>query len=179
MTTIDSSAAICEIQSYLRAIDRFQGGSPTLQVNGVYDDTTCQMVAAFQKSHNLPDSGKMDIETWEAIAGSYQQIMLQNSVPSMLDCFPSSCFLLGKGASGNLVQGMQLVLQFLAEKFHNIPIAPCSGSFEDETEQAVMELQRRCELDPTGVIDLATWNHIASLYNFAAKELFDAKIHQK
>lgn len=178
MASIDTTAAIRELQTYLRTISRFQGKMPLLQATGTYDDLTRKAVMEFQQEHNLPVTGAVDLTTWEAIASAYQKTIFRNSIPIPLDLFPSSSFLLGKGASGELVQGVQLVLRALAQKFHNLPMAPNSGVFEGETEQAVQEIQRKTQLEPTGVIDLATWNHIAWLYNFTSKEVFDGKVHE-
>lgn len=94
-----------------------------------------------------------------------------------LELFPSADFLLGIGTSGRLVTGLQLILQALGEKYRNFPPVRPEGVYNEATRLAVIFLQQRAGLEPTGIIDLTTWNHIARLYNFSSKVFFDNQIH--
>ena len=178
MTSIDSTEIIRELQNYLRAIALYQNRPASLQVTGRYDQATRSAVEAFQKENGLPVTGDLDLATWEAVTGVYQRIITQNSTPIPLDLFPSSDFLLGMGSSGRLVQGIQMILQSLSEKFHNIPAVQPSGTFDDTTRRAVRLIQEKSGLEPTGIIDALTWNRIAWLYNFTSQVVFNTQIHE-
>lgn len=174
---IDSSGLIRELQTCLRQIFR-EDGSPPLQITGVYDDPTRQAVARVQQQAGLPADGELNFASWEAVSRACRRANARFAAPVLLDLFPSADFLLSRGASGNLVLGMQLLLRFLSEKYRNIPAAEQTGSFGPATEQAVQALQRKAGLPVTGVINAETWNRMALLYNFVSKVRFDAQVHE-
>lgn len=99
--------------------------------------------------------------------------MPEKNIP--LELFPTADFILGAGASGRLVTAMQLILQSLGEKYQNIPPVSPQGTFDESTRQAVIVIQQRAGLQPTGLIDFITWNRIAQLYNFSSKVIFDTQ----
>ncbi len=57
-------SAIQHILSELEQIYRF----PALSFSGIYDDLTVRAVKEFQRRNNIPDSGDVTRETWDALA---------------------------------------------------------------------------------------------------------------
>ncbi len=57
----------------LEAVYRF----PTLSDSGVYDETTAQNIREFQARNNIPISGNVDRETWDALALQYNLLESQ------------------------------------------------------------------------------------------------------
>jgi peptidoglycan hydrolase-like protein with peptidoglycan-binding domain len=62
---------------------------------------------------------------------------------------------------------MQTYLNAISrERYPNIPTVNEDGSFGGNTENAVIAFQKSVGLNPTGVIDVTTWERISELYNF-------------
>jgi peptidoglycan hydrolase-like protein with peptidoglycan-binding domain len=59
------------IQILLSGIDVAYGIFAGVALSGVYDDATENAVRAFQKIHFLPQTGVVDIHTWNRIASDY------------------------------------------------------------------------------------------------------------
>ena len=61
---------------------------------------------------------------------------------------------------------MQTYLNAISARYPNIPPVSEDGIFGGDTEDAVLAFQRAVRLNPTGVIDVSTWERIVELYNF-------------
>ena len=56
------------VQFLLRELERLYPELSALEVNGVYDATTESAVRLFQSRNALPESGRVDLLTWNTLA---------------------------------------------------------------------------------------------------------------
>ena len=73
---------------------------------------------------------------------------------------------------GRPVRSLQTMLRVISAVIPEIPPVIPDGVYGTSTMRAVTALQRYARLPATGVVDLATWNEIISLYYDAVEELF-------
>ena len=74
-------------------------------------------------------------------------------------------FPISLGYVGNEVRNIQVQLNRISQNYPAIPkIADVSGDFDYVTEEAVRTFQEIFNLEPTGIVDKATWNKIAYIF---------------
>lgn len=72
---------------------------------------------------------------------------------------------LGFGSAGNDVKSLQIYLNRISRNYPAIPKIPAAdGIFDAATEEAVRKFQEVFGLGMTGVVDMATWYKITSIY---------------
>lgn len=71
--TQDRRPYVMELQGYLRALQRRRYGTTTVPRDGFYGIDTAAGVLAFQAEAGLPQTGRTDRETWEAVYAVYWQ----------------------------------------------------------------------------------------------------------
>lgn len=71
--TQDRRPYVLELQGYLRAIQRRRYGTTTVPRDGFYGIDTAAGVLSFQAETGLPQTGRADRETWEAIYAVYSE----------------------------------------------------------------------------------------------------------
>ncbi|MGE4548486.1 MAG: peptidoglycan-binding protein [Intestinibacillus sp.] len=160
------------IQYYLSVINQFQPLVSAPPISGVYGPETTAAVRSFQQYVGLPATGVVDDTTWDRIYQTYKGIvatapkaLTQGGIP----IFPGRTLL--RGSTGPDVTQMQEYLNFIAGTFTEIPSFPVTGYFGDQTVDAVVAFQNLFGMEPLGVIDAATWNAIATVYNDLQKGL--------
>ena len=72
---------------------------------------------------------------------------------------------LRQGMSGQSIRLIQEYLSFIALFFRSINTVATTGYFGPGTAAAVRRFQSEFGLEPTGVVDEATWNRIALIYS--------------
>ena len=72
--TVDERPYVLELQTYLRAIQRDRTGTTTVPRDGYYGADTAAGVREFQAGAGLPQTGRADRETWEAIFTAYETV---------------------------------------------------------------------------------------------------------
>lgn len=110
-----------------------------LSSTGSFDARTRSSLVAFQKSWRLAGTGTTNLKTWNRLE---------------LSQFPWLGYLqttLARGATGKGVVALQQALRITAD-----------GSFGRQTAAAVMTVQARYGLTPTGVVDPTTWRAVAA-----------------
>ena len=73
---------------------------------------------------------------------------------------------LKRGDMGEYVKLMQTYLNAISSRYPSIPPLNEDGIFGPSTEQAVLSFQRSLGLNPTGQLDVSTWERIVEIYNF-------------
>ena len=69
----EKSALVCMIQILLSGLDTAYGIFSDIAISGIYDEATENAVCAFQKRSQLPQTGVVDIYTWNRIAADYNR----------------------------------------------------------------------------------------------------------
>ena len=64
-----------------------------------------------------------------------------------------------------LVSILQIMLQALGLKYRNCPMVNVTGIYDDLTVNAVKNIQNIVQTEPTGTVNLITWDYITTLFN--------------
>ena len=153
-------APIHELQVMLRKIDPSHG----LNVDGIFGKETESAVRSFQRENGLQDTGKADLETWEAIRKAYQlaKVLRDQAEPLLLTLQPNQT--LEKGSNNLHMYLVQAMLLALSRLLSGAPGVRVNGRLDQDTEKAIKWLQKRWELEETGALDRNTWRHLNQQY---------------
>ncbi|MDD5946256.1 MAG: peptidoglycan-binding domain-containing protein [Oscillospiraceae bacterium] len=161
-TEADRNAHMREILNYLYHIAIRDLRIPIVTPSSEYSAETALAVRAYQQAYGLPVTGEINEATWNSIVMTYR-LLTDQAIP--LAVFPHSGFLMQQGDTGELVYLVQVLLNTLARRYHNLPVIPISGSYDMHTSDAVKRLQGLAALPENGVLDRATWDHLALFIN--------------
>lgn len=159
---------IREAQIYLRVIAEQNPAIPIIVPDGIYDKETEEAVKVFQREYGLTPTGKIDAETWSELYRAYLEaavyfLPLQAVTPLTKNNVP-----LTEGDAGYLIYILQAMINTVTQFYDNLDSVTINGIYDTETADAVKQIQRIIGKEPTGVVDAATWNGFALLYNFHA-----------
>ena len=159
---LNLDSAIRNLQRYLRTISFYDSSIPRVPIDGIYDTETEKAVRAFQSTRGLSETGKVDKKTWDMIFKEFSDILKANDRSSSLNLFPENPpnYEAAIGEVSSFVAIIQLILRELSIIYDNFPDIEISGSFDPTTESAIKEFQRLSDLEPTGRVDLVTWNRL-------------------
>lgn len=155
---------IYNLQTMLHCISHCSGSCPDVFPDGIYGEETQTAVSSFQQNHNLPITGTVNWETWEAIASEYEDAHIEESPPEMVEVMLNNHV-----CCAQMVQSM---LQEIAKVHKCIPLPVLSGCMDEDTAGCLGEFQRRCGLPADGKINKKTWKSLA-LHFAAANHLED------
>lgn len=128
-----------------------------------YSPQVARSIKKFQKSHNLPPTGKVDIRTWNRLKAAarlegYRESKAEHSEDLSRSISLQDLSMLKQGTVSSEVQFLQSLLQ-VAEIF----LVP-DGHFGPGTARAVKEFQERFGLDVDGIVGAQTWHKLAELF---------------
>jgi peptidoglycan hydrolase-like protein with peptidoglycan-binding domain len=156
--------AIRNVQKYLRHLSFHSSEINDLPVDGIWDSATKEALKVFQREEGLYESGIVDRETWDLLKQRYDESVAMNSPPAYLALFPRFPigFEIKPGDRGYLVVTVQHLLREL-ERLYFFPDLPSdiSGEYDEQTESAVKEFQRRNHIAVTGRVGRETWDAMA------------------
>lgn len=166
----DSNLDVLSVQF---SLDRIRLNYPALpqieQISGYFDESTQAAVMAFQNVFNLPVTGVVDQATWYMIRNIYvavtrlAELTAQGITLSQLTGITIETYL--EGDIRPRVDLIQYALNVLSIYYPTIEGVAITGVFDDQTRQAVIEFQETVNLEPTGVVDSATFEALtASLF---------------
>lgn len=160
----NNSQDVREVQEKLRAISFGDQTLPLIAVDGVYGPMTSLSVSAFQQREGLPVTGKVDLTTWRALNDSYEQTLADRRQPERVAAL--NCNIrLREGTTGSSVFILQTMLNQIGGRYYNIGTNTPNGVFDDRTSARIREYQRAAGVPVTGVVDKATWDTVAAMYN--------------
>lgn len=162
----NQSDAIRNIQKYLRQLSYHDEAINPVPIDGIWESDTARAVAAFQSKNNLAVTGRVDLETWEALRSAYEKSIAENSPPTTLDLFPREPqdYSLGIGDKGFLVDAVQYIISEL-ESIYYFPNFNISGIYDNATAEAIADFQRRNRIGASGRVDRETWDALAIQHN--------------
>ena len=134
--------------------------------DGSFGESTANAVRSFQAAYSLPVTGEVDETTWYEIYNVYRGLLA--SVPQRFTeglTVPYPGFILRVGSENEYVSFLQEYLDYISETYEPIPSVPITGYFGALTYNTVAAFQRLFGLEETGVVNLATWNRIVSVYD--------------
>lgn len=157
----DTGLLVKGLHYYLNVIAFFDNDLPMLDVNGVYNDNTVNMVINFQNKYGLSPTGVVDAPTWTKIKEVYFNTL--NNIPSEYVQYRDEFYpgrVMSIGFSGDDVLKLQNFLYQVCVKYKNIPGVKVTGIFDDLTEKSVLSLQRRFGIEESGVVGPTFWSDL-------------------
>ena len=156
----DTGNDVRELQYYLNFIGTFNNQIQPVAIDGIFGTATEQSVLDFQRYYGLPETGVVNVVTWNAMQRTYLDL---------LDSLPASTFddvtllypgyVLRIGARGEAVTALQTYLNRISDTYPTIPKLTIDGVFGSATESAVRAYQELFDIPNT-----VTWNSITSTY---------------
>ena len=162
--------AVFEAQSYLRNIGRLDSDINSVVPDGIFAKETTDAVRSFQKKYNLPETGIIDLATWELIKEKNSEAVFIASEPIQIVRITNDDLPLKKGMDNTLVYTLHLMLNNVAERYDNFTPLPLQSLFDDNTEREVRRWQRVISAEESGQVDKVTWNYLAEFYLLPGEE---------
>ncbi len=159
---------ILEIQGYLRGIAAANNEYDNIVQNGVYDEATANRIKQIQAEYNLPVTGEVDFNSWNAVLDKYKKSLVSLKKSEDISPFKNSDMILSFGDTGFIIYILQAMLGTISQFYDNISSPPVNGIFDKQTESSVMKIQEKSNLDVTGKVGAATWNMLSKIYNLHA-----------
>lgn len=159
--------AVQILQYFLSIVGAYYDELPRLgieQVDGVFGPQTRDAVIAYQRMMGLPQTGVVDRATWNALVSTYESVIRVRPIAQWLPGvagFPS--VFLVEGMRGEEVREAQRLINFIARAYPDIPTVTVDGVFGPGTRAAVVALQNRFGIPPSGAIGPLTWEGMADL----------------
>ncbi|MEE0946537.1 MAG: peptidoglycan-binding protein [Acutalibacteraceae bacterium] len=172
----DSGNDVQIIQTQLNAIAKNYPAIPKIEnPDGVFDGRTRDSVEKFQEVFFLEPTGIVDKATWYKIKRYFigvRRLAELNSIGITVEeaNLPYENEL-SEGDSGESVRAIQYYLSVLAYFNSNLNSLTIDGVFGNETVNAVKVFQQNFGLEPTGIVDRATWNKLNSAYRQLVENL--------
>ena len=169
---INEKKAIANLQRYLRQLSYFDPDIPPLPVSGIWNPHTTDALIAFQQKNGLAPTGRADEKTWNMLFDQYKRSLEEKSPPLRMPIFPRlpERDALMRGDVGFPVTAVQFMLDELTLLYEGLDDVPQNGLFEERTEQAVKEFQRRNLLPATGKVDKQTWDSLINSYEMVIND---------
>lgn len=174
ISVISTGQKVYNLQYLLSVIAFFDPRQPPVRITGNFDQQTLDAVLAYQRNNDLPITGVVNAETWNSIYDTYAGIVksqASNLYRFTLDTFPYSRDLT-LGSTGEDVRLAQEQLNFLSLTYPGYNAVKVTGTYDEQTQQAVSVFQHINGLRVTGDIDRDTWNLLQSQYYEAVSEIF-------
>ena len=162
--------AVRTIQRQLNRISKDYPSFGTLEVDGVYGQSTADVVKKFQKQFGLTQDGVVGRSTWYQISYIYvavkklAELTSEGEQPTgglVSGTFPGT---LRVGSTGDTVEQVQFWLNTVADYVPSIPKVNVDGIFGAATQAAVRAFQSAYGLSVDGVVGPLTWDKIYEVY---------------
>ncbi len=155
------------LQFFLNILSYYYPSVPAVAITGYFGPETTAAVIEFQKLMNLPPSGIVNQETWNVMYRIIYGIL--TNLPLEQIYIPYVRYLgidlqegMGAEYPANLI--LKIMLSYISTKVPEIPPITIDGIFDPGTTAAVKAFQTIYGLEPTGIVDINTWNKIMSVY---------------
>ena len=153
------------VQYLLAFLALFYDTLPTVSYDGVFGPETEAAVRAFQEQFDLPVTGEVDFDTWDVLYRTYlgflETIPFQYTEGIIL---PYPGIPLRLGSESDEVRLLQEYLNYVSAFYPEIPSVTPTGYFGNQTQTAVLALQRFAGIPANGTVAAQTWNALTSLY---------------
>lgn len=161
------SVAVRNLQTYLRQLSYHDSAITAPPVDGILNSATQQSIRDFQVSRQLEPTGIADQLVWELIYAAYRASLAENTPPQRMEVFPLSppnaSFSLGD--TGFPVTAIQFMLREAEANYGFLRNVEVSGTYTENTAEAVKAFQRQNGLRPNGIVDRITWNELTDQHN--------------
>jgi len=149
----DTPSAVREVQKFLYVIsDKVNTAVPRIAIDGIYGAETESAVRVFQEIYRHNVSGKVDRETFESLYSLYSAAVIDIELSDYL--LTDQGFPITLGTQNNDVAVIHLLINELGKTYTDIGYVNVRSTyFSDESQAAVIELQKIFNQPTTGVVD--------------------------
>ncbi len=166
----DAGNDVQTIQIQLNRISRNYPRIPKINpTDAVFGESTENAVRAFQQIFGLPVDGIVGPNTWYRIAYLYTAVKrlseLDSEGISLSEASRQYPGLLRPGDTGIGVQVLQYYLAVIGAYYDSVPRVQVTGTFDQQTTDAVIAFQKTYGLTPDGLVGRNTWNDLERAYN--------------
>lgn len=158
--------SIINLQRYLRQLSFDFPTIPQVPIDGFFESVTEQALRAYQSMKGLPNTGRVDLQTWTRLFEDYELSLARNSRGEGFYIFPRDPkdYTLTLGEEHFLVEVIQYILNELRILYDDIPQNGQSGIYDEETKQGLAAFQKRNALPVSDHVDRMTWNALANAH---------------
>ena len=152
------------LQTMLRQISFVYTDLPRLIPDGIFEEETRRAVISFQQKFNLPATGAVDNDTWDAVVVVYRQTLKVAAPPGLSTVYPTSAYTVEPGDSTIHMYVIQSMFKSLSHVLDGVQPPVVDGRHTGVSVENALWLQRRGGLEETGIFDMPTWNLLSRLY---------------
>lgn len=166
LKTGSAGEAVRQLQYYLSFVSAFDGKIPAVRINGIYDGNTETAVKAFQSEFDLKTTGEADVDLQNRLFNIYSGLFSVLPESSFGDSeYKYSGNTLSVGSRGGDVSVLEKYLNVISDTYTDIPKVKNDGSFDKDTEKAVLSYQKLFGLNESGNVTSTTWKSISDTYD--------------
>ena len=156
------------LQTMLRVLAEDDRSLPTVIPDGIYGPSTMNAVTAFQRRAEIPVTGIVDQQTWEAIVAAYEPAMIRVGKAEPIEILLDAGQVLRSGDSSPYIYLVQAMLTQLSNDHPTIQPPGFTGVIDAVTAESIGQFQRLAGLPTTGNVDRITWKHLVLQYTLNA-----------
>ncbi len=165
------SKPIRGLQEMLRNISLYVEDVLSVIPDGNFNEDTKKSVVSFQKIYGLNPNGEVDSTTWQKIRDVNTELNRINAHPKSFPVFGKR-ILIYEGDERSELYVIQAMLYAIFLEVPNSPEVNITGKHDANSVDAVIFIQTFTGLEPTGIIDVETYNIITELYtSYVAKKI--------
>ena len=174
----DASVSVRELQTLLRTVSRCMNGGPVsdsiltgesiLASDGIFGTETEEALRRFQRSADLPVTGRVDLVTWNTLVREAQHCTDAHCPGNPVCAVADAAILSVPERDPGFVRILQTMLRTLSPLLPTEKEISCSGVYDSTTAEAFSAVQTLFGRRATGLPDLISWNDLVSLYNTEA-----------
>lgn len=161
--------AIRNLQRYLRQLSYFNEDIEPIAINGIWNEETQNALLTFQHLNGLSPTGVADEQTWNLLFSQYTNALRENSEPSRVPFFPRlpKDESIGLGDRGFIVAVIQYMLNELSILYDGFENVETNGQFDENTQSAISEFQKRNLFPQTGRVEKTTWDRLVKAFELS------------
>ena len=161
------------LQEMLRTVAYRTNNVPVVITDGIFGPETRESVMEFQRAYGLETTGDIDRKTWDRLRDEYIRLEILYAKPDKADIVSERIYIRPGDQTAELyvIQAMLYALSTILK----LPVIEITGVHDQNSVNSVIFIQGISGLEPTGDIDVQTYNKIAGLYssNIAKNINFD------
>lgn len=153
----DQSIAIMQIQRILRDLELLENEYSSVPLSGVYENETRGAVAEFQSKYGLEPTGIVDYDTWELLHSVHYSTRFDRGGIRKVQLVPKRGeFAIHQNQRDDILYVIQYMLSQISIHYDGFGEIAFTGIFDEPTQNAIAEFQRKNLLDSNGIIDAST-----------------------
>ena len=161
----DASVSVRELQTLLRTAARCQRGTAALASDGIFGAETEEALRKFQQSANLPATGRVNLDTWNALVRAAEECVSMHCPGPAVCPVSDPAVLAFPDRDPDFVCFLQAMLHAVGNACSFPAPVVFSGVYDSATASAVAAVQSLFGEKPSGVLTPTTWSNLVDFCN--------------